>query len=147
MLRALEVLETSGRPLSWWHAQPHRPALDARWSVVEITVASRVLADRIARRTRAMFDGGLVEEVEALLAAGHQRALRALRAVGYDEAMDLLAQRITRVEAEARTSLRTRKLAKRQRTWFRHQIGAVRNAAGDGDLEALTRSTLEALQA
>jgi tRNA A37 N6-isopentenylltransferase MiaA len=58
--------------------------------------------------------------------AGNEPALRALRAVGYDEALDVLAGRLTRAGAEQRTSLRTRQLAKRQRTWFRHQVKAVR---------------------
>jgi tRNA dimethylallyltransferase len=124
--RALEVHEASGRPLSWWHERKGEPAVAGEWRVFELTLAPHVLDERIRRRTRWMFDSGLVEETQALVAAGMEPPLRALRAVGYDEALDVLAGRLTRAGAEERTSLRTRQLAKRQRTWFRHQIEAVR---------------------
>jgi tRNA A37 N6-isopentenylltransferase MiaA len=57
--------------------------------------------------------------------------------------MELLAGRLTRAEAEARTSLRTRQLAKRQRTWFRNRIQATRLGADAGD-EALIAAALAA---
>ena len=81
-----------------------------------------------------------------LLAAGHGESLRALRAVGYDEAMDLLAGRLSRAEAESRTSLRTRQLAKRQRTWFRNRIEAARLDAGAMDGQALLAAAIETLR-
>ena len=68
-----------------------------------------------------MFSHGLLEETRALVEAGHREALRALRAVGYDETLDLLEGAIDPSTAEARIDHRTRQLAKRQRTWFRHQ--------------------------
>ena len=129
--RALEVHEASGRPLSWWHERRGEPAVTGEWCVFELTLAPQALDERIARRTRWMFDSGLVEETQALVTAGREQALRALRAVGYDEVLELLAGRSDRASAEARTSLRTRQLAKRQRTWFRHQVEAVRLDAGD----------------
>ncbi len=144
--RALEVYEASGRPLSWWHAREGGPVVAGTWSVFELTLAPAALDGRIERRTRWMFEAGLVEETRALVEAGKEPALRALRAVGYDEALALLAGRLTRAEAEARTNLRTRQLAKRQRTWFRHQIEAVRlegegRSAAElaGDVERLSR--------
>ena len=84
------------------------------------------LAPRIAARTAALFEAGLVEETRDLIAAGLAEPLARLHAVGYDEAIELLAGRCTADQARARVSLRTRQLAKRQRTWFRHQIEAVR---------------------
>jgi tRNA dimethylallyltransferase len=128
--RALEVHEASGRPLSWWHERKGAPAVTGDWRVLELTSSPAVLDGRIARRTRWMFENGLVEETQALVAEGQEAPLRALRTVGYDEALDLLAGRLSRDEAEARTNLRTRQLAKRQRTWFRHQIEAVRLDTG-----------------
>ena len=91
-----------------------------------------------------MFEHGLIEEPRKLFAAGLEEPLRALRAVGYDEALDLLAGRITRADAEARTSLRTRQLAKRQRTWFRHQFEAVRLDAAAYDPRTLLDAALVA---
>lgn len=137
VLRALEVLESSGRPLSAWWAEPRRPALAADWRVVELVVPPRALAPRIEARTRAMFAGGLVEETRALIGRGQEEALRALRAIGYDEALELLAGRLDRAAAEARTSLRTRQLAKRQRTWFGRRAGGTRLPSGPWDLDRL----------
>jgi tRNA dimethylallyltransferase len=134
--RALEIVELSGRPIGWWHAQPARAPVEGEWRVVELRVPPAESARRIERRTRWMFSSGLVEETRALAEAGRSAALAALRAVGYDEALELLAGRITRDEAEARTSLRTRQLAKRQRTWFRHQIAADVVEAGPASAEA-----------
>jgi tRNA dimethylallyltransferase len=143
--RALEVWEASGRPLSWWHEHAPPPAAAERWRVVELVVSPAALRERIARRTRWMFDNGLVEETAALLAAGRGAALRHLRAIGYDEAVAMLEGRLPRPEAEARVNRRTAQLAKRQRTWFRHQVEAVRlEAEGVGEDWLLARA-LEAL--
>ena len=124
--RALEVWLASGQPLSWWHREHPGEPLAATWSAIELTLDSEALTDRIAVRTRAMFDQGLEQETRALVERGHTEALRALHAVGYDEALARVEGRIDRAKAEAETNRRTLQLAKRQRTWFRHQIDAVR---------------------
>jgi tRNA dimethylallyltransferase len=124
--RALEVLEITGRPLSWWHARSAPPVPARAWTVIEVVVEPAELRARIARRTTAMFDHGLVDETRAVLEAGQGESLRALRAIGYDEALELIEGRLDRPGAEARVNLRTAQLAKRQRTWFRHQIEALR---------------------
>lgn len=123
--RALEVFESSGRPLSAWHAAPAGPALAADARLVEVTCPAAELAARIERRTVAMFGAGLLEEVRALLEQGRGEALARLRAIGYDEAIAALRGECTLEEAIAGTNRRTRQLAKRQRTWFRHQAEAV----------------------
>jgi tRNA dimethylallyltransferase len=143
--RALEVFEASGRPLAWWHERTRGPALEGAWQMIELSGPMAWLDARIAARTCAMFEEGLVEEARGLREQGSEGALRALRAVGYDEALDLLAGGIGREEAEARTRLRTRQLAKRQRTWFRHQIEAVRIDAEGRDPATLLELALEAL--
>ncbi len=142
--RALEVLEASGRPLSWWHRQPPGPAVSGEWRVVEITCGPAALDERIAARTRWMFTHGLVEETRGIVDSGRAPALRALRAVGYDEALDLIAGGLDRTAAEARTTLRTRQLAKRQRTWFRHQVDAAR-IDGAAPLSRLLERALQAI--
>lgn len=147
IVRALEVLEGTGHPLSWWHARPGRPADEGRWVVIELRAEPRLLGHAIEARTRRMFAEGLVEETAALVARGLEPALRALAAVGYDEALDLLAGRATRAEAEARTSLRTRQLAKRQRTWFRHQVEAARIEAGGRGADEVAAEALRAFAA
>ncbi len=140
VLRALEVAEASGRPLSWWHRQPPTIRVEGEWRVVELTAEPETLERRIETRTREMFDRGLLDEVRLVRESGREAELRALRAVGYDEALELAAGTIDRAEAEARTNLRTRQLAKRQRTWFRNQIDAHRLATDDGRLGLLVRA-------
>jgi tRNA dimethylallyltransferase len=144
--RALEVHEASGRPLSWWHERRGEPEVAGEWRVFELTLEPTLLDERIVRRTRWMFASGLVEETQALVAAGLEAPLRALRAVGYDEALELLAGRLTRAAAEERTSLRTRQLAKRQRTWFRHQVAAVPLAPAEGGPAGLLQEVLRHLR-
>ncbi|MEO5618679.1 MAG: tRNA (adenosine(37)-N6)-dimethylallyltransferase MiaA [Candidatus Eisenbacteria bacterium] len=138
MRRALEVVELSGQTLGWWQALPARPPVEGDWRVVEVRVPTAELSRRIERRTTWMFGHGLVEETRALVDGGLEPALRRLRAVGYDEALDLLAGTCTRADAETRTSQRTRQLAKRQRTWFRHQVeaGVLEGTAGADELAA-----------
>jgi tRNA dimethylallyltransferase len=121
VVRALEVFEGTGHSLSWWHRQPHEPRVRGAWRVFEITAPAGRLKARIERRTCWMFEAGLLEETRALLASGRASALRALTAIGYDEAAACIEGSLERDAAEARTSLRTLQLAKRQRTWFRHQ--------------------------
>lgn len=145
IVRALEVYEASGRTLADWHAATPRDALAADWRVLELTCAPEELDRRIATRTHAMFDSGLVEETAALVAGGHGDDLAALRAIGYDEAMDLITGRCDRETAEACTTRRTRQLAKRQRTWFRHQLDAVRLDAGETPPDELLARAIGAL--
>lgn len=144
--RALEVFEATGRPLSAWHAGGRTGGIAGRWRILELTCPPRDLLPRIERRTRRMFDEGLVEETRALVAAGHGPALERLRAIGYDEALALLAGRLARPDAEARVNLRTRQLAKRQRTWFRHQVEAERLGVGPADPAALAATALALLR-
>jgi tRNA dimethylallyltransferase len=138
--RALEIVELSGRPMGWWHARAQTPLVEGEWRVAEIRLPVAELARRIEQRTRWMFDHGLADEARALVARGLGDALRRLRAVGYDEALEWLAGRLSRAEAEQRTTVRTRQLAKRQRTWFRHQIEARAVEAEGASVETLLES-------
>ena len=90
--------------------------------LVGLEFPSEALEVRILRRARAMFDGGLPEEVRRLCERfpGFERST-AGAGIGYAEALAALRGEISVEEAVARTALRTRRLAKRQRTWWRHQ--------------------------
>jgi len=140
--RALEVVELSGRPLGWWHARPPQPPLVGEWRVVELCTPPAELARRIERRTSWMFANGLLDEARAVREAGLESELRRLRAVGYDEALELLEGRLSREQAEALTALRTRQLAKRQRTWFRHQFASERLETEGKNPDSLARDAL-----
>jgi tRNA dimethylallyltransferase len=144
--RALEVYESTGHTLSWWHARPAAAPIPGRWSVAELTASTAELGRRITTRTRWMFDHGLIEETRALISRGWRGALESLRAIGYDEAAALEHGTLSRAGAEAATTLRTMQLAKRQRTWFRHQIEAARFETEGARVDSLL-SAIEALPA
>jgi tRNA dimethylallyltransferase len=134
VLRALEITCVSGHTLAWWRARAREAPLAADWRTFELICPPALLAERIAARTRAMWEQGLLAETRALRDVGLEPALRKLAAIGYDEALDQLAGRLSAAEAEELMNTRTRQLAKRQRTWFRHQLVAERlelDAASD----------------
>lgn len=146
--RALEVVESSGRPLAWWQAQAPPPP-DEAWHVFQVDLGAHTLNRNIRERSEWMFEAGLVEEVRALLDGPRAGALRALHAIGYDEAIGVIEDRLTVAQARKLTSLHTRQLAKRQRTWFRHQVAGTTldaNGAGVGELVEAVMASLGSRQ-
>lgn len=135
--RALEVLESTGKSILWWRERPANAAVDGEWITLQLVMEPGALRQRIEHRTRWMFEHGLIEETRALTERGLGPALERLRAIGYDEALALSAGRLDRAAAEERTRLRTNQLAKRQRTWFRHQLDSVPVPADSGSPEQL----------
>ena len=120
--RAIEVALLSGRPLSYWQqAARARGCLDP-WYIV-LTVPRPVLHRRIAHRAQDMVRRGLIEEVAAVLSEGHAPNAPGLDGIGIREAVEYLhGSRQRETVAEAIT-IGTRQYAKRQQTWFRHQLG------------------------
>ena len=124
VIRALEVLETTGKPLSAWHTEHHVPA-PPEVPVIALDPPRATLRARIDARTLLMFQNGLIEEVKALLAAPQPLSSIPAQAVGYREVIDLLAGKATRDATIGQVQARTRQFAKRQLTWFRG-LGEVR---------------------
>jgi tRNA dimethylallyltransferase len=124
--RALEVHALSGRRLSELqreHAfsRNRYPAL-----VVHLDPPRELLQERIARRTRALFDSGALERETRWLLHRCERipqARKALKIIGYREMAAMVAGRWSPAQAEERVAARTRQYAKRQRTWFRKEYG------------------------
>ena len=126
-VRALEVWELTGRPLSAWQTQwsaPARPDGD-RPPVLWLDLPRQELYDRINARVGRMIDEGLVEEVRALRNLARPLSREAAQALGYKEMFDHLDGRATLAEAVERVRSRSRRFAKRQLTWFR-QMPACR---------------------
>ena len=113
--RALEVLYASGQSMS-----SQQGAVPPPWRVLELGLNPGDLRQRIDQRTRQLYDSGLVKET-AKLRDRYGADLPLLQTIGYGEALELLAGRLSREKAIAITSQRTRQFAKRQRTWFRRQ--------------------------
>lgn len=118
VIRALEVHEVTGRPITSWQA---KGAPDFEFRVLGVSCEERELIWRINRRTEAMFASGLVEETQALLDAGAPSDASALSSIGYAEALRELRGEITRDKAIELTKRSTKRLARRQRQWFRPQ--------------------------
>ena len=115
VIRALEVYEKTGRPISSWQASRRPiPAI-----IVGPAVERAELDRRIEARVEEMFRAGLVEEVRALLAAGLPATAPGLESIGYREVCRHLAGELSPAEATAAVRQATRQLVRRQRVWFR----------------------------
>ncbi|GAA1353562.1 tRNA (adenosine(37)-N6)-dimethylallyltransferase MiaA [Falsarthrobacter nasiphocae] len=116
IIRALEVVELTGRPFSSF--MPERryaaPAVQIGLSMDRAT-----LHERLERRIGRMMADGLIEETERLEERGLSRTKTAARAIGYAQALAVLQGGMTRDEAAAETLVKTRQFARRQETWFR----------------------------
>lgn len=117
-VRALEVAAVTGRPFSAFAAdwERYEPGL-VRAAGIEIP--REALAVRIEARVRAMLEGGLLQEVRALLDRGFGGWLTASQAIGYAEFARHLTGELSLEEAVASTVRRTKELARRQMVWFR----------------------------
>jgi tRNA dimethylallyltransferase len=121
LLRAIEMAVLTGRPISEWHReQPRRPTIRARWLVVSPRSAA-TLAHRIEERAAAMVRAGWEEEVRELTQTVPEDA-PAWNATGYRTVRERVRGSLTRDAMLARIIVETRQYAKRQRTWFRHQL-------------------------
>jgi tRNA dimethylallyltransferase len=120
VIRALEVYRASGRTLSAHHRED-APVPDLRrWLVVGLAPPRDALRAAVEARTRGMLEGGLIDEVRALLAR-FDRDLRPLRAIGYRQAVAVVRGEQTASQAQRDIVKETMRYAKRQMTWFRHQ--------------------------
>ena len=118
IVRALEVIETTGRPLSELQRQHDQPA-PASVPVFAMELPRPLLYERINRRVIEMFDAGLVEEVRRLQAGPHPIGEVAAKGVGYREVLAHLAGELDLKSTIELVQTRTRQFAKRQGTWFR----------------------------
>jgi len=119
LLRALEQLESDGKRPEQWKAIPRENT-----PIIVLTLPREQLHRRIARRVDQMFEAGLLEEVRALREAYPAWSATASKAIGYEEALAHLNGTLSLEAAREKIIIRTRQLAKRQETWFRHQSNA-----------------------
>lgn len=123
--RALEVLEATGRSLADWQAGPAAPpARDLRFATILLAPPRAALYAACDRRFEAMIEAGVVDEVRQLIAMGLEPSLPAMKALGIRELSDFLQESCDLARAAAAAQQATRRYAKRQMTWFRHQIVA-----------------------
>lgn len=121
IIRALEVWEMTGRAMSDWQTQwlkdvPH--AVDGRCFYLDLPRSE--LYARVDARVERMIAEGFVDEVRALRQLEWPISREAMQAVGYKEVLAYLDGKTDLLETIQRIQLRSRQLAKRQMTWFRH---------------------------
>lgn len=125
IVRALEVLEATGRSIAAFQGQGGPVIVDPRRAKRIIKLPDRkLLHERINRRFARMFDDGAVAEVEVLLELGLSPDMPAMKAIGVSQIAALLRGELTPEEAVDQASAATRQYAKRQMTWFRNQMDA-----------------------
>ncbi|MPZ76928.1 MAG: tRNA (adenosine(37)-N6)-dimethylallyltransferase MiaA [Deltaproteobacteria bacterium] len=143
--RALEVYQLSGRKISEW--QKEHGFREGAFDVLKIGLnrPRPELYDLIDRRCERMITAGLVDEVKGLVAKGYSLNLKAMQSVGYRHAGLFLQGEMGLDDAVALMKRDTRRLAKRQLTWFRgdKEIRWFHPEAERKNIEATTREFLD----
>jgi tRNA dimethylallyltransferase len=116
IVRALEVIEITGRPFS--ATMPRREFVHPT-IVLGLLPRREVLDQRIADRVERMWAGGLLDEVRALVGHGIRSGRTASTAIGYAQALAHLDGVLDAAAAQEQTVAATRRLARRQESWFR----------------------------
>ena len=119
IVRAMEVFELTGRPISSFQRQFDQPRPVRDFKVIGLRREKEDASGRINRRVKKMVEAGLVEEVRGLLAEKDPLSKQAACAIGYAEVINHLRGEIGLDETVELIKKNTRKLAKGQRTWFK----------------------------
>jgi tRNA dimethylallyltransferase len=119
--RAIEVALLTGRGLSWWQEHARATGAMRPW-YIHLTLPRDALERRIADRVDAMLAAGLVDEVRRILDRPVPPEAPGLDGVGYREVVAVLVGRLPERALREAIVVATRRYAKRQETWFRHQL-------------------------
>jgi tRNA dimethylallyltransferase len=124
IVRALEVIDSTGRSLIEWQEAKGKALIDPLHAEKLVLMPDRAwLRQRIAQRFDLMMQGNAVQEVQALLALQPDAALPVMKAIGVREIESWLKGEMSREKAMELSVIATRQYAKRQMTWFRNQFG------------------------
>jgi len=121
LIRAIEVYELTGKPISWHQKQHHFGKQDYECLKICLYHPREILYRHIENRVEEMFKQGLVEEVEKLLKMGYKTSLKPMQAIGYRHVIVYLEGKHSLEEAKSLIKRDTRRYAKRQLTWFRQE--------------------------
>jgi tRNA dimethylallyltransferase len=119
IIRALEVYELTGKPISGFQQQWQIPAAGHKWTIIGLRREKTVENSRINQRVKNMIEAGLVDEVKSLLAEDKPLSMQARCAIGYAEIIDYLNGKTTLDDAVELIKKNSRRFAKSQRTWFK----------------------------
>ncbi len=124
IVRALEVIDSTGRSLIEWQETKGKALIDPDSAEKLVLMPDRTwLRQRIAQRFDLMMQGNAMQEVQALLALQPDAALPVMKAIGVREIESWLKGGMSREKAVELSVIATRQYAKRQMTWFRNQFG------------------------
>jgi tRNA dimethylallyltransferase len=146
LIRAWEVVEATGRPLSEWQAGGTAGALDLPWNGIVLAPPRDLLLARFGPRLRGMVEAGALDEVRGLVARGLDPALPAMKAVGVPALRRHLAGEIDLDEALALAEIDTRRYSKRQLTWARKHMADWLWFGSTQQMESLTSESLRFIQ-
>ncbi len=119
IIRALEVHELTGRPISSFQEQFVSGRMLRNWTILGLRREKSAESRRINARVKRMIDQGLVQEVRSLLGEEKPLSQQARAAIGYAEMIEHFEGKISLDDAVEQIKINTRKLAKAQRTWFK----------------------------
>ena len=119
IVRALQAMELSGKSWSELNAAARKTPSRYPFRFFRVELSKEDLRARVAARTSAMIEAGLIAEVESLLARGVSAEAKPMQSVGYKEAVEFLRGGFSRPELSEKITLATMKLAKSQNTWFK----------------------------
>ncbi len=140
IIRALEVYELTGKPISAWQREGEYEPFTMEFIKIGLTLKREELYRRIDQRVESMMARGLVDEVKRLKEKGFTPKLKALKTVGYQELFAYLEGEMDLLTATQKIKLNTRHYAKRQLTWFRKDEEIVWL---DADADNLTNKILK----
>jgi tRNA dimethylallyltransferase len=142
IIRALEVLELSGRPFTATMPGYDAPGPSLRAVQIGLCLPRQELDRRIAARVESMWAAGLVDEVRRLAAAGLREGRTASRALGYAQVLRFLDGEWSEQRTAAETIRATRRFARRQESWFRRDPRITWLPADGADLVGLALDTI-----
>lgn len=119
IVRALEVYEHTGNPISSWQKQFGKLRTDLQFRVVLLWCDREDLYNKINMRVEKMFDMGLADEVESIFLSEKGFSREAGQGIGYKEVIDYIEGKYDLPEAIDLVKRNTRHLARHQITWFR----------------------------
>ncbi|NNG01831.1 MAG: tRNA (adenosine(37)-N6)-dimethylallyltransferase MiaA [Desulfobacteraceae bacterium] len=119
LIRALEIHEITGKPISDFHRSHGFKEARFRALKIGLHMDRQLMYERINRRVEIMIDDGFIDEVRQLLAKGYAAELKSMQSLGYRQIAAHLAGRVDLAEATRLMKRDTRRYAKRQMTWFR----------------------------
>lgn len=138
VIRAIEVYETTGTPLSQ-QERASVPDMPFNFKLIGCTMERERLYEKINQRVDRMLEAGLMDEVEGLLKAGVSPACQSMQGIGYKELVPCFQGRLSLEDAAVLLKRNTRHYAKRQWTWFKGErdVRWVDVSQAEGQKEAL----------